>query len=403
MHGDETMRYRLTLVVTTACNLACDYCYVKRREPLVLSRDHAAIAVEFALSQLAGGDTLEVGWFGGEPLLAGESIVAMQPLIEDRCREHGVELETSLVTNGTLLTPDWHDWCREHRVDLLVSLDGPAEVHDRHRRFANGRGSYDEVVGRLEALPGGGRDLTLQMVITPANCDRIASGLDRMIDHGFRRFVTSIDETADWTPAALDRLDGAIAGMGDVFVRAMAADLPVLVSGLEEKIRRLAMPIDYSCLVCTFGRHELCVRPDGGLIGCERLLGLAPDHPLVLGQVEQLVTLEGRTLLAERVARLPSARRPDVRCQSCSDRAFCTWYCACVNFHRTGSTDRVDATICRMQRAWIATARRTAARVLGDIDAPEHWLPDGARDGARRSRSDLGPDGGSVGGGDGVA
>ncbi|GAA4623785.1 hypothetical protein GCM10023196_021360 [Actinoallomurus vinaceus] len=57
-----------------------------------------------------------------------------------------------LQTNGVLLTPSTLDVLLEHDIAVGVSLDGGREAHDRHCRYANGRGSYDAVVEGIERL-----------------------------------------------------------------------------------------------------------------------------------------------------------------------------------------------------------------------------------------------------------
>jgi sulfatase maturation enzyme AslB (radical SAM superfamily) len=59
----------IVLSVTRGCNLACSYCYVRRREggsgPAAMSRETAARA----LSLLSPPGPWRVGFFGGEPML----------------------------------------------------------------------------------------------------------------------------------------------------------------------------------------------------------------------------------------------------------------------------------------------------------------------------------------------
>lgn len=45
----------------------------------------------------------------------------------------------NFTTNGTLLTKDKVDFLVQHGFTMLISLDGPEDVQDRHRK--SGRGS----------------------------------------------------------------------------------------------------------------------------------------------------------------------------------------------------------------------------------------------------------------------
>jgi uncharacterized protein len=64
----------------------------------------------------------------------------------------GVAVDLSIQTNGTLLTESTLRVLAKHRFGVGVSLDGGAAANDRHRRYANGRGSFAAVQRGLEAL-----------------------------------------------------------------------------------------------------------------------------------------------------------------------------------------------------------------------------------------------------------
>jgi len=46
------------------------------------------------------------------------------------------------TTNGVLYSPDKVEWLLKNRALMLVSLDGPEHIHDKHRCFHNGKGSW---------------------------------------------------------------------------------------------------------------------------------------------------------------------------------------------------------------------------------------------------------------------
>ena len=64
---------KFTLLVTQRCNLGYEYCYVGKR-PGRMSLDLAQEIVHFACRNTPLNETLEVGFFGGEPLLEFERI-----------------------------------------------------------------------------------------------------------------------------------------------------------------------------------------------------------------------------------------------------------------------------------------------------------------------------------------
>lgn len=83
-----------------------------------------------------------ISFHGGEPLL-------VKPRVLDRYCElltsatAGVcDVEFGMQTNGVLIDSEWIDLIARHRIGVGVSMDGPAEIHDRNRVDHKGRGSY---------------------------------------------------------------------------------------------------------------------------------------------------------------------------------------------------------------------------------------------------------------------
>ena len=126
-------QFSLVLMVNHACNLRCTYCYTgaKTHRPMSLAVARQSIAA--AGRSIRPGGVLELGFFGGEPLIEAELILAAIRQAELICGERGVELRLGLTTNGTLT--DYAAWRAMTWPGLMlhVSHDGVPAVHDLHR------------------------------------------------------------------------------------------------------------------------------------------------------------------------------------------------------------------------------------------------------------------------------
>jgi len=75
------------------------------------------------------------------------------------------------TTNGTLFTDKSMSFLQESGFSVVVSLDGPSFVHDKHRKFIDGRGSFDVVMKGVEHIkshfPDLYKKLTFNAVINP--------------------------------------------------------------------------------------------------------------------------------------------------------------------------------------------------------------------------------------------
>lgn len=89
---------------------------------------------------------------GGEPLLAGRELISHLVRRTRDATGPGVRVDVSIQTNAVGLNDDYLRLFSDLDIRVGVSLDGTAEAHDRHRRFASGRGSYAAVSAGLDKL-----------------------------------------------------------------------------------------------------------------------------------------------------------------------------------------------------------------------------------------------------------
>ncbi|GAA5044329.1 uncharacterized protein HNP84_004603 [Thermocatellispora tengchongensis] len=152
---------QVVLKVHSRCDLACDHCYVFqhadqswRGRPRVMPAETAARAAYRIAEHAAAHDVrrVQVVLHGGEPLLAGHRHLALiAAALRDRL-DPVCELDLRIHTNGVRLDERFCDLFAAYGIKVGVSLDGDRAANDRHRRHADGRSSYDEVIRALGLL-----------------------------------------------------------------------------------------------------------------------------------------------------------------------------------------------------------------------------------------------------------
>jgi uncharacterized protein len=148
----RTDTLQFILLASEDCNFRCTYCYedFARGTMLPWVRDGIKNLVR---DRLKGLRSLSVGWFGGEPLYGFAAIEDLAPFFLRTARENGLHYSTNMTTNGYLLTPEVADKLLAWQINTFqITIDGPAEDHDRSRPARDGQGTFSTIVHNLKAL-----------------------------------------------------------------------------------------------------------------------------------------------------------------------------------------------------------------------------------------------------------
>lgn len=144
----------ITLQVTQECNFRCKYCVysgkykTRTHSKNSMSFETAKKAVDFLLARSVDLDMINIGFYGGEPLLEFQLIKSVVEYFKDKCE--GKKYILNMTTNATLFNDEILSFLQENNFVMLISLDGPKEIHDQNRVFAsNGEGTFDTIMERI--------------------------------------------------------------------------------------------------------------------------------------------------------------------------------------------------------------------------------------------------------------
>jgi uncharacterized protein len=160
--GWQPAAYReFVLKIHSRCDLACDYCYMYtmadqswRRQPIRMSRailDAAVVRIAEHIRQHRP-PSAKIILHGGEPLLAGPDFITYAVISARQEIEKYTRLEIVIQTNGVNLDAAYLTLLGDLGVRVGVSIDGNASAQDRHRIYANGKGSHASVEAGLRRL-----------------------------------------------------------------------------------------------------------------------------------------------------------------------------------------------------------------------------------------------------------
>jgi len=181
------------IVPSYRCNLRCPYCYEGRRylwrQDRIMDRETADMAFEAMLKLMEGREypRNHILFYGGEPFLE-EHMEIVAYIIEK-----GVKLGFTFgaVTNGTNVEKFLPLFGGPGRfVFFQITLDGPPEVHDKRRRYADGKGSFDRIAHNISLLLRDGYRVSLRMNVDQSNIKQAGRMMDLVERMGWRKYST---------------------------------------------------------------------------------------------------------------------------------------------------------------------------------------------------------------------
>lgn len=144
--------------VGPTCNLNCSYCYYLGNKSLYSDKDNFLMSddiLEKYISQniqAYPGSNINFSWHGGEPLLAGIDFFRKVIKLQLKHKPPEATIINGIQTNGTLLNDEWCSFLAIHGFIVGISIDGPAELHNKFRRTKDGDITDQQVIAGFEML-----------------------------------------------------------------------------------------------------------------------------------------------------------------------------------------------------------------------------------------------------------
>jgi len=156
------------------CNLDCTYCFFLSKEALYPGSSFrmADDVLELYVKQLLEAHTtptVTIAWQGGEPTLMGVEFFRRAIELVERHKLPGQVVEHTIQTNGTRINEQWCELFVEHRFLVGLSLDGPADFHDRYRVDKGGGPTHARVLQAARLMAERNVDVNILCTVHTAN------------------------------------------------------------------------------------------------------------------------------------------------------------------------------------------------------------------------------------------
>ena len=190
----------LVVQATPFCNLDCDYCYLpNRQDRRRLDPAWLDPILDTVLSSpfVAGDFTLL--WHAGEPLMLPPAFYDEATLrIAAALARHGrgdLRITQAIQTNATVIDARWCDCLVRNGIQVGVSVDGPAFLHDAHRRTRTGLGSHAATMRGIAQLRRHHIPFQVITVLTAASLDHADALFHFYLEHGIGDVGFNMEET----------------------------------------------------------------------------------------------------------------------------------------------------------------------------------------------------------------
>ncbi len=188
------------------CNLDCSYCFYLEKKKLYPDNKNwvmsNTVLETFIKQYITAQDVNEVffTWQGGEPTLLGIDFFKKVIQLQNKyaC---GKTINNSFQTNGILINNEWCSFLKQNNFLVGISIDGPADLHNKYRFFKGGQPSFDKVYNSIKLFKK--YDIAFN-TLTCVQKDNSYKPLDvynflKEIDSRFIQFIPVVERITDVT------------------------------------------------------------------------------------------------------------------------------------------------------------------------------------------------------------
>lgn len=357
----------ICLHVAHDCNLRCEYCFAGTGafggSRTLMDLETGKRGIDFVLEASGHRDHCEVDFFGGEPLINFSVVKALVEYGRKAATVKGKTIKFTLTTNGVLLSEEIQNFLEQEEISVVLSLDGRPEVHDRMRPHADGRGSYAEVLPRIqqftslrpESSPYAlGTYYYVRGTYTHFNLDFDRDVL-HMADLGINQISVEPVVAGPKDPYAFQ--EGDLEKIREAYDRLGEELLERRAQGRGFNFFHFNVALDKGpCLLkrlsgCGAGHEYVAISPEGGLYPCHQFVG-QEDYKLGSLYDQDPLNLKADVVQDFRSANIYAKSA----CQDCWARFACSGGCHAANTAFTQKLTEVYTLGCELQRKRLEVA-----------------------------------------------
>ncbi|MDD3395275.1 MAG: thioether cross-link-forming SCIFF peptide maturase [Negativicutes bacterium] len=346
----------LCLNVAHDCNLRCDYCFASEGDyqcgRTLMSTEVALKAVDYLLQESKGRRSIEIDFFGGEPLMNFDVVKEVVSYGRSLEKKMDKSFYFTITTNGTLLDDEKINYINQNMDNVVISIDGRKDIHDAVRHDQKGRGSYARILPLAQRLVAGrnGKSYFVRGTFTARNKD-FSKDVMHLFDQGFSEVSV---EPVVGAGRDFHFIEADVSEIMSEYDKLALLYLERIIE--EPQLRFYHFNIDVfkgPCLykrvtACGAGYEYLAVSPEGLLYPCHQFVG---QDGFSVGDINNGIVNQSLCEYFEQTNILKKEA-----CSECWAKLFCSGGCHANAFFSNGSILEPNEVACKLQRKRIECA-----------------------------------------------
>lgn len=328
------LTHALFLHVADICNMKCIYCFEgssNNKQKTIMNFETAKKSLQLFIDKIPEkSKSCFVNYFGGEPLLAWDTIRESVKFARNYSEKKGKKLDLRIVTNGTLLTQEKVDFISEYNIGVTISIDGGEELQNKQRPLKSGSIYYKNLIKNIEYLLK-----KINLVEARSTYVNYDYPLNKIYEDLFKIGFTNVSVEPDLLNIddfKLEKLFKQLDSLKNHIISCLDKMESFNYMIFSNRIINIYRPIYYKLRNCRAGSLISAIDPSGNIYPCHRFVH---DN-------EPIGNIDGGFKMAKKLY----FERSDLSCRNCWNRYICTSGCFYNNKERNGNTLIQDKHFC---------------------------------------------------------
>ena len=195
----DNLNLSLTICPTMDCIFRCPYCFESRKHGKMTEENQKRL-VEFVRNNIKTCKSMDVLWFGGEPLMAFDVIENLSKEFLKICEEYNIPYTAYIISNAYLIDDEIAKKFVEYKISgIQVTIDGPKEIHDTRRVLEGNVGTYEKICENIKILQNYDIKITIRINIDKTNENKISALFKDFDQKGLNKVRFDFGHILDYT------------------------------------------------------------------------------------------------------------------------------------------------------------------------------------------------------------